>query len=82
MSNDYNFDEYYDCLMTIEIAAKMASADRRPVNATIRSYWSAVRKRMGNAKNIAIFDGLCKQPFPEGALKMLRRQLDMIASQK
>jgi hypothetical protein len=60
----------------------MASADRRPVNATIRASWSAIKKRMTNAKNISIFDGLCKQPFPEGALKMLRRQLDMIASQK
>jgi hypothetical protein len=82
MTSDYNFDEYYDCLITIEIAAKMASADRRPVNATIRASWSAIKKRMTNAKNISIFDGLCKQPFPEGALKMLRRQLDMIASQK
>jgi hypothetical protein len=82
MTSDYNFDEYYDCLMTIEIAAKIASADRRPVNSTIRACWSAARKRMINTKNIAIFDGLCKQPFPEGALKMLRRQLDMIASHK
>ncbi|MGH2622088.1 MAG: hypothetical protein ACRDE7_00300 [Sphingobacterium sp.] len=82
MTIDYNFDEYYDCLITIEIAAKMASADRRPVNATIRASWSAIKKRMTNAKNIAIFDGLCKQPFPEGALRMLRRQLDKIASQK
>lgn len=78
MSNDYNFDEYYDCLMTIEIAAKMASSDLRPVNATIRACWSAVRKRMRNAKNIAIFDGLCNQPFPDGALKMLRRQLNQV----
>lgn len=82
MNSDYNFDEYYDCLMTIEIAAKMASLDRRPVNATIRGCWKAVKIRMSNAKNIAIFDGLCKQPFPEGALKMLRRQLDTIASHK
>ncbi|AGN89448.1 hypothetical protein Eta_002 [Serratia phage Eta] len=82
MNSDYNFDEYYDCLMTIEIAAKMASLDRRPVNATIRGCWKVVKARMSNAKNIAIFDGLCKQPFPEGALKMLRRQLDMIASQQ
>lgn len=82
MNSDYNFDEYYDCLMTIEIAAKMASIDRRPVNATIRGCWKVVKSRMSNAKNIAIFDGLCRQPFPEGALKMLRRQLDMIASQK
>lgn len=43
-----------------------------------RDSWSVIRNRMKCAANIAIFDGLCKQPFPDGALKMLRRQLNKV----
>lgn len=73
---EIQFEEYVDCLLTIEIAVKVANIDRRPVNKTIRDCWSVIRKRMTNAANIAIFDGLAKQPFPDGCLKMVRRQLN------
>lgn len=43
-----------------------------------RDSWSVIRNRMECAANIAIFDGLCKQPFPDGALKMVRRQLNQV----
>lgn len=75
---EIQFDEYVDCLITIELAVKLAQIDRRPVNKTIRDSWSVIRKRMTNVANIAIFDGLCRQAFPDGALKMIRRHLNQI----
>lgn len=75
---EIQFEEYCDCLLTIELAVKLAQIDRRPVNKTIRDSWSVIRKRMTNSANIVIFDGLCRQPFPDGALKMVRRQLNLI----
>lgn len=81
-SIEIQFEEYVDCLLTIEIAVKLANINRKPVNKTIRDCWSVVRKRMTNAANIAIFDGLCRQAFPDGALKMIRRQLDLVGGGK
>ena len=75
---EIQFEEYCDCLLTIELAVKLAQIDRRPVNKAIRDSWSVIRNRMECAANIAIFDGLCKQPFPDGALKMVRRQLNQV----
>lgn len=75
---EIQFEEYCDCLLTIELAVKLAQIERRPVNKTIRDSWSVIRKRMKCDANIAIFDGLCKQPFPDGALKMVRRQLNKV----
>ena len=79
---EIQFEEYCDCLLTIELAVKLAQIDRRPINKTIRDSWSVIRKRMECAANIAIFDGLCKQPFPDGALKMVRRQLNQVGGGK
>lgn len=75
---EIQFEEYVDCLNTIEIAVKIAHIDQRPINKTIRDSWRMIRNRMKSSKNIAIFDGLCKQPYPDGALKMVRRQLNLI----
>lgn len=75
---EIQFEEYVDCLLTIELAVKLAQIERRPVNRTIRASWSAIRQRMQCKANIAIFDGLCSQAFPDGCLKMIRRQLNMI----
>ena len=75
---EIQFEEYCDCLLTMELSVKLAQIDRRPVNKTIRDSWPVIRKRMKFAANIAIFDGLCKQPFPDGALKMVRRQLNQV----
>lgn len=76
---EIQFAEYLDALVVIEIAASMAHRDKRPVNKTIRDCWSVVRFRMKNKNNMAIFDGLSKQAFPDGALKMLRRHLREVA---
>lgn len=75
---EIQFEEYCDCLLTIELAVKLAQIDRRPVNKTIRDSWSVIRKRMTNIANIGIFNGICCQPFPDGALKMVRRKLNLI----
>lgn len=75
---EIQFEEYCDCLLTIELAVKLAQIDSRPVNKAIRDSWSVIRNRMECAANIAIFDGLCKQLFPDGALKMVRRQLNHV----
>lgn len=75
------FIEYYDALMTLEIAVRIAECDKRPVNRTIRDCWSAVSTRVSNKQNRAIFTGVCKQQFPLGALRMLRRQLDSVGEE-
>jgi len=74
------FEEYYQTLMSLELAVHMAERDSRPVNRTIRDSWSEMSKRVTHPQNRAIFTGICKQQFPLGALRMLRRQLDSIGS--
>lgn len=76
------FEEYMDALVTVELAVEFAVRDRRGPNTVIRQCWRNVKPRMINRTVIGIFDGVCKQPFPDGALKMLRRQLEMIADEK
>lgn len=75
------FVEYYDTLMTLELAVHMAEREKRPVNRTICNSWNEMNKRVQHPQNRAIFTGICKQTFPLGALRMLRRQLDSIADQ-
>lgn len=72
----YSCEQYLDALVTIELAARLAMLDRRPVNRAIRSCWSAIRSRIDNKLNRQIFDGMANQFMPHGALCMLRRQLD------
>lgn len=74
--NRYACEQYLDALVTVELAAKLAMIDRRPVNRAIRSCWSAIRPRIDNKLNRQIFDGMANQFMPHGALCMLRRQLD------
>ncbi|ELY6244246.1 hypothetical protein SNQ22_000576 [Cronobacter universalis] len=69
-------EEYLDALVTVELAAKLAQKDGRKVNAAIRATVSALQPRLSDRKVRGIFTGLARQPFPDGALKMLRRQLD------
>lgn len=73
--NRYACEQYLDALVTIELAARIAMLDRRPVNRAIRSCWSAIRPRIDNKLNRKIFDGMVSQFMPHGALCMLRRQL-------
>lgn len=73
------FEEYLDTLVTIEIAVAFAARERRPVNRTIRDCWRCIAPKLKDQRNIQIFRGLVKQPFPDGALKMLRRHLDEAA---
>ncbi|UPT53017.1 hypothetical protein [Hafnia phage yong3] len=76
------FIEYMDILVTLKIAVALANKERRPVNRTIRASWAAIRKRVHYDMCLKIFDGVVKQPFPDGALKMQRRHLDTVASEK
>lgn len=71
------YEQYLDALVTVELAVEFAKRDKRKINQTIRACWAAVRPRITETQVIKIFDGLCKQPFPDGALKMLRRQLEL-----
>lgn len=75
---EIQFEEYVDTLLTVELAVKLAQVDRRPVNKTIRDCWREIKPRIVKKENASIFDGICKQPFPDGALKMVRRQLNMV----
>lgn len=79
MVSKYDEREYLDALVTIELAAKLAEMDKRPVNSAIRACWCAIRCRISNDLNRKIFDGTVKQFMPHGALCMLRRQLDELA---
>lgn len=74
----YNEEEYLDALVTLELAARLAEKDKRPVNRAIKACWSAIRCRVRNDLNRKIFDGVSRQLLPHGALCMLRRQLDEV----
>ena len=78
----YACEQYLDALVTIELAARLAMLDRRPVNHAIRSCLSAIRPRIDNKLNRKIFDGMVSQFMPHGALCMLRRQLDTAISEE
>lgn len=80
--NRYACEQYLDSLVTLELAAKIAMIDRRPVNRAIRSCWSTIRPRIDNKLNRQIFDGMANQFVPHGALCMLRRQLDTAISEE
>lgn len=80
--NRYACEQYLDALVTVELAARVAMLDRRPVNRAIRSCWSAIRPRIDNKLNRQIFDGMAAQFMPHGALCMLRRQLDTAISEE
>lgn len=80
--NRYACEQYLDALVTVEISARLAMIDRRPVNRAIRSCWSAIRPRIDNKLNRQIFDGMATQFMPHGALCMLRRQLDKAISEE
>ncbi|KAB1049917.1 hypothetical protein AUM54_22120 [Cronobacter sakazakii] len=74
-------EEYLDALVTVELAAKLAQKDGRKINAAIRATVSALLPRLSDRKVHGIFTGLARQPFPDGALKMLRRQLDSMVGE-
>lgn len=74
--NRYACEQYLDALVTLELAAKLAMIERRPVNGSIKACWHAIRPRVTNDINRKIFDGVSRQAMPHGALCMLRRQLD------
>lgn len=57
----YSCEQYLDAIVTIELAARIAMLDRRPVNRAIRSCWSAIRPRIDNKLNRQIFDGVANQ---------------------
>lgn len=80
--NRYACEQYLDSLVTLELSAKLAMIERRPVNRAIRSCWSAIRPRIDNKLNRQIFDGMATQFMPHGALCMLRRQLDEAISEE
>lgn len=80
MTSRYDESQYLDTLVTLELAAKFAQCERRPINGSIRSCWSAIRPRVTNELNRRIFDGMATQFMPHGALCMLRRQLDEAVS--
>lgn len=75
----YNEGEYIDALVTLELSAKFAMLELRPVNGSIKACWQAIRPRVTNDLNRNIFDGVSRQAMPHGALCMLRRQLDECA---
>ncbi|ELY5933886.1 hypothetical protein [Cronobacter malonaticus] len=74
-------EEYLDALVTVELAAKLAQKDGRKINSTIRATVSALPPRLSDRKVKGIFNGLAHQPFPDGALKMLRMQLDSLVGE-
>lgn len=80
--NRYACEQYLDALVTIELAARLAMLERRPVNRAIRSCWSEIRPRIDNKLNRQIFDGVVSQFMPHGAPCMLRRQLDTAISEE
>lgn len=74
--NRYACEQYLDALVTLELSAKFAMLERRPVNGSIKACWQAIRPRVTNYLNRKIFDGVSRQAMPRGALCMLRSQLD------
>lgn len=69
-------EEYISALTSMELCVKTAERYREPINTRLRACCAYVAARVRDDKVRGIVLGVARQPFPEGALKMLRRQLD------
>ncbi|EQA1694535.1 hypothetical protein O1E46_RS20755 [Enterobacter hormaechei] len=74
-------EEYLDALVTVELSVRFSQLEGRKINATIRATVTELLKRIRDKKIRAIFAGLARQPFPDGVLKMMRRQLDSMVGE-
>lgn len=74
-------EEYLDALVTVELSVRFAQLEDRKINATIRATVTELLKRIRDRKIRTIFAGLAHQPFPDGALKMMSRQLDSLVGE-
>lgn len=68
--------EYYDFIMTCEIAVALARKDGRPENKTLRECIKVLLKRSQHKQVALIFKGIKKANYPVGALCKIRREFD------
>lgn len=74
--------EYLDCLVSVELSVELARRFGDKENLAVRNCCSALMRRIRDRQNYLIFEGLRKQPFPAGALAMMRRQLDTFLTEE
>lgn len=74
--------EYLDCLVSAELSAELARRFGEKENLAVRNCCTALMQRILDRQNYLIFEGLRKQPFPAGALAMMRRQLDSFLTEE
>lgn len=68
--------EYYDFIMTCEIAVTNARLHRMPENKTLRECIKTLLKRCQHKQVALIFKGIKKANYPVGALAKVRREFD------
>ena len=70
--------EYYDCIMTCEIAVKMAQLYGEYPNRALRQCCKALCKRIKDDRVRRIIKHVGKQNYPLGALAKIRREFDSV----
>lgn len=73
---DENYSEFPDTVLHANLCIAFARLDGRSVNDAVRKCCRAVLERITDDTNRKIIAGVARQPFPDGAVSMLRRQLD------
>lgn len=68
--------EYYDCIITCEIAIKMAQLHGEYPNRILRLCCKALCKRIEDKRVRLIIKGIGKANYPIGALAKVRREFD------
>lgn len=68
--------EYYDCIMTCEIAVRMAQLHGEYPNRILRDCIKQMLLRIEHKEVKLIFKGIKKANYPLGALAKVRREFD------
>lgn len=76
LSQEEQAIEYLDLLVSMELCVKLARKHGEKVNTSLRNCCTALMQRIRDHQNYLIVQGVRKQPFPAGAVDMMRRQLD------
>lgn len=74
--------EYLDCLVSVELSVALARKFGEKESLAVRNCCTALLQRIRDHQNYLIFEGLRKQPFPAGAIAMMRRQLDQFLTEE
>lgn len=74
-------DEYFDCLLTLQLAVAFSYLQETPVNKSIKMCCKTLLLRVRHKPAKTLLTGLIKQALPQGALSQVLRQVREVSSE-